>query len=84
MTKHEALEDALFTIKKFNDYLNETNPKHPINIIDSGYTDPTLVSLSNDCDVALFHIDKQIETELEKENEQLSSEGIRTGYLVGE
>jgi len=84
MTKREALEDALFTIKKTSDYLNETDPKHAINIIDAGYAAPTLIALADACDAAQFRIGVQIEEELESENDLLPDEGIRTGYLVGQ
>jgi len=83
MTKHEALEDALFTIKKTNDYLNETDHKHPINIIDAGYTDPTLIALAEACDTAQFWISTQIEEELERNNDLLPYEGV-PGYEVGQ
>lgn len=84
MTKREALEDTRFTIKKLNNYLNETDPKHAINIIDAGYTDPTLIALADACDAAQFRIGVQIEEELESENDLLPAEGIRTGYLGGQ
>lgn len=83
MTKLEALEDVLFTIKKVNNYLNETDPKHPINIIDAGYTDPTLIALAEACDAALSRVGTQIEEELESERERLPYEGFQ-GYAVGQ
>lgn len=83
MTKHEALKDVLFNIKKTNGYLNETDPKHPINNIDAGYTDPTLIALAEACDAAKFRLGVQIEEELESENERLPYEGFQ-GYTVGQ
>ena len=83
MTKRESLEDILFNIKKTNDYLNEMDPKHPINIIDAGYIDPTLTALAEACDAALFRLYKQREEELERENDLLPYEGFQ-GYAVGQ
>lgn len=83
MTKWEALEDVSVTIKELNNYLNETDRKHPINIIDAGYTDPTLLALAEACDAAQFRIGVQIEEELERENDLLPYEGFQ-GYAVGQ
>jgi len=33
MNKDEALEEVRSTVSKFNDFLNERDPKHAINII---------------------------------------------------
>ena len=63
MEKMEALQTVLVSIKELSKYLNDTEPKHPINIIDGRYDNRALTDLAEACDNAETHLQSQITEE---------------------
>ena len=66
MTKREALEEVRVTVSKFNDYLNETDPGHAINIIEPVNAGFTLSMLDDACRRVLSWVEEQAKKELER------------------
>jgi len=75
MNKDEALEEVRYTVSKFNTFLNETDPKHAINIIEPVNAGFTLSALDYACKATLSWIDEQMQQELEREKEKSPVEG---------
>lgn len=67
MTKIEAFETVLIKVKELNEYLNETEPELPINIIDGRYDTPALTDLVEACDNAQSHLQSQIAREFDND-----------------
>ena len=63
----EALETVLVKAKELSEYLNETEPTHPVNVIDAGYTNPEMGELSESCDNLVAHLQSQIAEEFDKD-----------------
>lgn len=81
MNRREVLENFQFDLKKIDNFLNETGIKAPINIID-----PECIKfqdLNYAAESTLAWISREIEVELEKENEILPDEG-NPGAAVGQ
>jgi len=66
MTKSEALEEVRDEVSRLHDYLNETDPKHAINIIKPINTGFILSKLDTPCRRVLSWIDEQMKRELER------------------
>jgi len=69
MTKQQALEEVRDTVSKFNNFLNDTDPKHAINVIEPVNAGYTLDKLANTCMEVLSWIDEQTKMELERARE---------------
>ena len=67
MTKIEALETVMLKVRELNEYLNETDPERPINIIDGHYDTPALTDLAEACDSAESHLQSQIAEEFDND-----------------
>jgi hypothetical protein len=82
MTKRrEALEDFQCDLKVMDKFINETEVKALVNIIDPSFE--RLESFGHELESVLCWVDKEIEVELEKENDLLPDEG-NPGYAVGQ
>lgn len=81
-TRLQELEDFRLTLEKLELFLSGRGPKAVVNIID-----PEQImrgKLDDGVQGSIAWVKSEIESEEEKENELLPSEGRRTGALVGE
>ena len=76
MTQREALEEIRFTVSKFNDFLNDTDPGHAINIIEPVNAGFTLSALDYTCREFLSRVEEQKKQELEREKEKSPADGV--------
>lgn len=78
--RREALENFQCDLKKMDDFINETGRGAAINLIDPEFV--KFQELGYGVESSLAWISKEIEIELEKENELLPDEG-NPGYAIG-
>ena len=81
-TRLQELEDFRLTLEKLELFLSGRGPKAVVNIID-----PEQImrgKLEEGVQESIAWVKSEIESEEEKENELLPSEGRRTGALVDE
>jgi len=73
INRREELENFQCDLKKLDTFINATGIKASINVIDPSYE--KMESLGHATESALEWISREIEVELEKENEMLPDEG---------
>jgi len=76
MTRLEAIEETTSKISGLAKFLNDFDPKHPVNIVDPSFIEDPLMDLVSACDKATAWLKEEAEKE-EAENSMTLDEKYR-------